>query len=311
MVWVYSNQLSALFLKKFNLFVLSILTFSVLNSCGTSSTSSAPEKAESLPVEKNIPYPARIFYTPEPVLQVKTQLADFMKKTKSVYDVAEPDSLLMTVRHLQYGNPHANLFPELVQGEKVFQTEELDKGLRKLFSDWKTLFNTDGKDLKLISAEENDEFVHFVYKKQFPADFPFVNPEFNVVEVIVSRLGEIGYLSSTAVPNRELPSVNWADPEKGRNMLLQHKISYEKSGRTQVYVIQSQGVISGGVQSSIILIRRRSESSDNELKPYNITLSYHYAWEYLITPEEGKPALFKVYLDAVTGEVLESLYLGD
>lgn len=238
-------------------------------------------------------------------------ISDFMEKTHSAYDVAEPDSLLMTVRHLQYGNPHANLFPEVEAGQKDYSIEELDRGLRKLFSAWKLLFNTDGTDLKLISAEENDEFVHFIYRKQFPSDYPFVNPEFNVVEVIVSVHGEIGYLSSTAVPEREMPAVNWADPETGRRELVQHKISYEKSGRTQVYVIQNPSVISGGSQSAIILIRRKPESTDLELKPYNIVLSYHYAWEYLITPEEGKPSLFKVYVDAVTGEVLESQYLGD
>jgi len=306
---VYSNQLSAISLKKYNLFFLSILLIFLLQGCGSSESVSEPGKGAV--VAKKVTYPARISYSPEPVNSLKSLLSDFMEKTNSNYDVAEPDSLLMTVRHLQYGNPHARLFPEIETGQKDYSVEELDKGLKKLFAAWKPLFNTDGTDLKLISAEENDEFVHFIYRKQFPSDYPFANPEFNVVEVMVSVHGEIGYLSSTAVPEREMPAVNWADPEIGRRELVQHKISYEKSGRTQVYVIQNQSVISGGVQSAIILIRRKAENTEIELKPYNIELSYHYAWEYLITPDEGKPAVFKVYLDALTGEVLESLYLGD
>lgn len=308
MVWVFSNQLSVLPLKKYNLFLTAAVLVSFLAGCGSSEH--AVEVVKEPGAGKTIPYPSRISYSPEPVKSLKLRLNDFMEKTHSSYDVAEPDSLLMTVRHLQYGNPHASLFPGIETGQKDFSVEELDAGIRALFSNWKSLFNTDGNDLKLISAEDNDEFVHFIYKKQFPKDFPFVNPEFNVVEVMVSVHGEIGYLSSTAVPEREMPAVNWADPEKGRRELVQHKISYEKSGRTQVYVIQNQAVISGGVQSALILIRRKANNTEIELKPYNIELSYHYAWEYLITPEEGKPAVFKVYIDAITGEVLESLYLG-
>ncbi|MCK6600360.1 MAG: PepSY domain-containing protein [Bacteroidetes bacterium] len=309
MVWVFFSQfLTHLQKRRINSALIPVALLILAGCAGTQSANepAAPGAVTPEPVH----YPAPVEYSADQMTGFRTDLTAFFAQTGARYEKTEIDSLLFTVRHLQYGNPHLNLMAGKSAGSEGFTSDELDAALRLLFSRWSRLFNTDGRDLKIQSTEETGEYVQITYRKQFPQDYPFANPEFNLIEVIISRQGELGYLSSTAVPDLPMPRITWNDPEKSRRELYQYKFSYEKNGRNQVYVIQDLGVVSGGKQSALVLVRRKKGNSDLELRPDNISLTYHYTWEFLITPEEGKPALFKVYVDALTGEILESYNLG-
>lgn len=256
-------------------------------------------------------YPHLISYAPSHTSELKSKYQQFLDQCECKYDVVEIDSLISAIKYLQYGVPVYWLFPENKEIRKKYSLQEIENGVNIFLDKFGHLFNVTSSELLLVSEESSEDYVDFQYTKQFPADYPFVNGEFNHFRFIVSWYGEVGYVMSTALPTRPMKNIAWIDPEVGRRSLIQHTIPYQVNNRNAVFVIQSVQMVGGGKQTAIVIVRRKPSSFDLMLRPDNIELQYHYAWAYEITPVGQNVPLFRVYVDAESGEILESFYLSD
>lgn len=279
----------------------------IIISCSTTDQQKPVESAPD-PLKN---YPAVDSYSDVKFSKFKTVYDDFVQTYSCNYEFVQFDSLIVTVKLLQAGNRYATLFPENTDKLKKYSEDELVDGLRKFFTRWTALFNIKGEEAVFEKMEDAGEFYDISIKKNYPENRPFVNGEFNTVRMIVSKNGDIGYIMNSCLPSVPMPDVPWIDPEIGRRMLMDHKISYEKNNKANLYIVKNLSNISAGTQTSIVLIRRKADSNDLVLNFRNVDLRFHYAWMYYITPDQSTIPLFRVYIDAADGEVLESYYLGN
>lgn len=290
-----------------SVFFIVVISFFAIISCSTTE----PQKPVQTAIEPVKNYPSTEFYNDQKFTEFKTKFDEFVTTYNCNYEFVQFDSLIVTIKLLQAGKRYATLYPENNDKQKKYSEDELVEGIRRFFTRWTSIFNITGEEAIFDKLEDSGDFYDISIRKNYPAGRPFVNGEFNTIRMIVSKNGEIGYIMNSCLPSLPMPEVLWIDPEVGRLKLQDHKISYEKNNKSNLYIVKSLGNISAGTQTSIVLIRRRQDSNDLFLNLRNVELRYHFAWMYYITPEQSTTPLFRVYVDAVDGEILESYYLGN
>ena len=295
-----------LVLRNVSFFLVSV-SFFVLISCSVTE----PQKPVQTPLESIKNYPPAELFTDQKFSEFKSKFDEFVAVYNCNYEFVQFDSLIVTVKLLQAGKRYATVFPENKDKQKSYSEDEMVDGIRRFFTQWTSIFNISGDEVIFDKIEDSGDFFDISIRKNYPKDRPFVNGEFNTIRMIVSKNGEIGYIMNSCLPSLPMPEVSWIDPEVGRLKLQDHKISYEKNNKSNLYIVKSLGSISAGTQTSIVLIRRRQDSNDLFLNLRNVELRYHFAWMYYITPEQSTVPLFRVYIDAADGEILESYYLGN
>lgn len=295
--------------RQFLLFKWSMLASvsGIFFSCQTPQTTLKETKE---PQVSTVAYPAITYYTPEKSASIKSEYQKFELSYNSKYDLVEYDTLLSIVRTLKGSKKTANIINPNPEKRKVYSMEEISEGIKTFLNKWGRIVNATGDEVTFEKMEERDDFYDIILHKNFPNDHPFVNSEFNTIRIIISSAGDLGFLSSNCVPSLPLPQIEWMDPEKGRNLLVDHKIMYQKFNKNNLYIVKNVDLVSAGTQSAIILVKRRENSGENEVRAYNSELRYHYAWMYYLTLGADSKPVFRVYIDATTGEVLESYYLG-
>lgn len=294
------------FKSTFN-WIMPVIASGVLFSCQT--TQNSGKETSAAPVS-TITYPAITYYTPEKAASIKSEYRKFETAFNAQYDLVEYDTLLSIVRTLKGSKKTANIINPNPEKRKVYTMEELSEGIKIFLDKWGRIVNATGAEVTFEKMEERDDFYDVTLHKNFPKERPFVNSEFNTIRIIISSTGELGFLSSNCVPSLPMPQIEWMDPEKGRNLLVDHKIMYQKFNKNNLYIVKNIDLVSAGTQSAIILVKRRENSGEKEVRAYNSELRYHYAWMYYLTLGADSKPVFRVYVDATTGEILESYYLG-
>lgn len=301
MAWDSFNQLSALLKPvRYNWLFLPVLMGVVACQSGGPSVSTTPKGLE-------FPYPAIVRLEPAAVLGLSDQIKTLMAAEGATYQVVRVDSLSAVLSALEFGSPGIRLFGDNDSSRSV---TGLEAGFRRFLDRYSSVFQVKSAQLQTENITESYDFTEFTFRKTFPSLVPFINSEINTIQVVISRFGEIGMLRSTVLPDRPMISPDWVSADQIRKDLVQHKIDYMKDGKKQVYVIQSPDQMSSGDQQALVIYRRRSDVTGQEMTPSSTEIRYHFVWKFDVFLPSKTEAQFRIFADATTGEVLESRFIG-
>ncbi|NUQ80398.1 MAG: PepSY domain-containing protein [Bacteroidetes bacterium] len=259
------------------------------------------------PAEPRFPYPAVVRMDPSGSRLLSQQISQLLTAEGASYQVVRIDSLSAALSSLEYGSPGIRLFGDTDSSRPV---TGLEAGFRQFIDRYSNVFQVKSGQLQTENITESYDFTEFTFRKSFPSLIPFINPEINTIQVVISRFGEVGMLRSTVLPDRPMISPEWVAAEEIRKNLVQHKIDYMKDGKNQVYVIQSADQLSSGDQQALVVYRRRTDVPGQEMTPASTEIRYHYVWKFdVFVPTKPNPQ-FRIFADATTGEVLESRFIG-
>lgn len=292
---------------QYSVFVLIVISIFFLTSCQTTQPITKEEPNKNLTTY----YPPKISFSEGRFAELKKEFDSFITAYQAKYQYVQFDSLLTTVKLLQAGAAYANIFSNNPDRSKRYSEEQIMEAIAPFFDRWSSLFNLSGSDIAVTEQIESDNYIDVTLQKKYPEKYPFVNGEYNSIRLIISKNGDIGFLQNNCLPSLPISDLSWIDPEIGRQKLFEHKISYTKNNKTNLFIVTNLATVSAGTKTSIALVRRRPESNDLKLDYRNVQIEYHLAWMYAITPTQYTVPLFRVYVDAADGEILESYYLGN
>ena len=208
----------------------------------------------------------------------------------------EPPALQTVTATIRSLPPGFNLYLPKLGTEAVMTEEETRESLRRFVRDWSGLIGADPSRLSLVERIDAPDGSKIANYEQRPFRYPIRGP-YGKVHIRFATNRRVLSLSSTSIPDAErlLPAI----------ALMSPKLTAEDA----VARIRGKGVPfqnESGTQSSL-QVPAASEITARDLVLYVLpspsnanALEFHLAWEV----EVGGAGTRKVYVDAITGDVL-------
>ncbi|MGH9943058.1 MAG: hypothetical protein ACRD9R_11955 [Pyrinomonadaceae bacterium] len=183
-------------------------------------------------------------------------------------------------------------------GESADAAQEAEReSLRRFLLSAPSLVGVQLPDLSLVEVKEVGTLRRALYRQR-PFPYP-LRGGYGEIEIAFTPERRVAMLSSTAIPDTEqrltralaAPRTLLTAAETRSLLASGRTFSYtDADGRTQTYAPAAAGPVN--VRELVIYPLRMATDLN--------TLELHIAWEI----EVGEPARLRVYLDAVTGEVV-------
>ena len=209
---------------------------------------------------------------------------------------SEPPALQSVTATIRSLPPGFNLYLPKLGTQAVMTEEETRESLRRFLRDWSGLIGADPTRLSLVERVDGPDGSKIANYEQRPFRYPIRGP-YGKVHVRFGTDRRVLNLSSTSIPDAERlqPAIAAMVP----------KLTAEDA----VVRVRGKGVTyqnEGGTQSTL-QVSAATDVSARELVLYitpsrtnTNSLEFHLAWEV----EVGGAGARKVYLDAITGDVV-------